>query len=93
MALKIKPEDYQALKTAIEKVLETLGGFKKVSEDYRKAGYSDKRFRWDCLWATRLRIGDGKGAPGDLNLYAYMNDDHIDSALKHIVKQLEGGKP
>ena len=41
------------------------------------------RFRWDLLYAAKLStwICD--------NLYSYLNDSHIDTALKSIVKELE----
>lgn len=42
-----------------------------------------KRFRWDCFQAAHL----SKWACD--NLYAYVNDDHIDTALRQIVKELE----
>lgn len=45
----------------------------------------EKRFRWDCFWASKIKIGDGIGIDGDINLYAYMNDDHIDTALKNYI--------
>lgn len=42
----------------------------------------EKRLRWDCLYAAGLTpfICD--------NLYSYLNDDHIDTALKNIIKEL-----
>jgi hypothetical protein len=35
-----------------------------------------------------LKIGDGKGMSGDIDLYAYMNDDHIDTALRYLAEEL-----
>ena len=42
----------------------------------------DKRFRYDLLYACKLSnwVCD--------ELYLYLNDDHIDTALKSIVKEL-----
>ena len=82
--MKIKPEHFAVLKTAVEKFDTPFHRSR-----YKAAGLSDKRFRWDCLWASKVRIGDGVGIKGDLDLYAYMNDDHIDTALRSIVKPLE----
>jgi hypothetical protein len=48
----------------------------------------DKRYRWDLLYASRCKIGDGVGSQGDVNLYAYMDDSHIDTALRSIVPAL-----
>lgn len=91
MPLKIKETDLETLRAAIAP-LDTIG---------RRAAYltgnfpnadrckdKDMRYRWDLLWATRIKIGDGRGVPGDLNLYAYLDDTHIDSALRHIVTPL-----
>ena len=51
-----------------------------VSDKYRDGGLSHKRFRWDLLWAAipSKWICD--------NLYTYINDDHIDTALRNIVQ-------
>ena len=45
------------------------------------------RYRWDLLWESGIKIGDGVGMPG-LPLYKYLNDSHIDSALKTIIPDL-----
>ena len=37
---------------------------------------SEMRFRWDALWARGFRI------PGEW--YKYLNDKHIDTALRKI---------
>jgi hypothetical protein len=46
---------------------------------YKADGLSDMRFRWDCLHISRFDV---------CSLYAYLNDSHIDTALKRIVKEL-----
>lgn len=46
---------------------------------YKVDGLSDMRFRWDCLHISRFDV---------CSLYAYLNDSHIDTALKRIVKEL-----
>lgn len=48
----------------------------------------DRRYRWDLLYFSKLKIGDGVGIKGDLDLYAYMNDTHIDTALKSFIPNL-----
>lgn len=83
MALKIKPEDFAVLKEAVEKVVRNCPN---AAEKYREAGLTHKRYRWDVLHASGLKVfGDGMGMPGDLTLYSYMNDEHIDSALRAIL--------
>lgn len=87
--MKIKNEDYQILKQAVIKGIQLLSEKYKdnVETKYQEAGLSPMRLRWDFLWASKLKIGDGVGAPGDVNIYAYANDDHIDTALRSIVKE------
>lgn len=90
--MKIKPNDLQALEDAIKPfdVPETrlaylTGNFPRAD----KVKDLDKRYRWDLLYMSRLKIGDGAGMQGDINLYAYMDDSHIDTALRSFIKPLE----
>lgn len=81
--LKIKPEDYAVIRDAMVKIMQENP---HAAENYKASGLSEKRYRWDVLHQTRIKFwGDGVGVKGDLNLYAYLNDDHIDSALRKIV--------
>jgi hypothetical protein len=80
--LKIRPSDLEVLRAACKLVTDL---HPRAASQYQSAGHSHKRFRWDVLRATRLRIGDGAGAPGDIDLYAYLDDTHIDSALRAIL--------
>jgi hypothetical protein len=50
----------------------------------------NKRYRWDLLYMSKLKIGDGVGIKGDLDLYAYMDDTHIDTALRAIIPDVVG---
>jgi uncharacterized protein (DUF1778 family) len=97
VAMKIKPEDYKKLKDALDETIRKIGKDKLMKhkeslKDDSRVKDLEKRFRWDLLYASKIKIGDGKGAPGDIDLYAYMNDDQIDTALKKYVKEagLEG---
>lgn len=74
--LKIKDEDYRVLHDAIKEVENKYNGAKKV---YIINGFSPVRYRWDLLWGAKL--------PKNFitkKLYAYMDDNHIDSALRRI---------
>jgi hypothetical protein len=83
-ALKIKQEDMAILRAAIEAELaKPVNAW--AAQRYKEANRSHMRFRWDVLYASKLKIGDGVGSKGDVDLYAYMNDDHIDSALQAIM--------
>ena len=91
MALKIKDNDLMIL---IERV-------KPLDTPERRQQYKDglfrnshkvrdlnMRYRWDLLYMSRLRLGDGVGMKGDLNLYSYLNDKHIDAALRSFIPTL-----
>jgi hypothetical protein len=80
--LKIKPEHFEVLSAAIGAI---LAAKPEAAAAYQKAGLSHERFRWDVLRASKIKIGDSVGMPGDLPLYDYMSDSHIDSALRAIV--------
>ncbi len=51
---------------------------------YLSAGLTDKRYRWDVLHASRP---NGKPYWKFLTdeLYPYLDDTHIDTALRHII--------
>ena len=87
--MKIKPEHYQELKTAISMVPKeaALQHREDLKTDSRVKDL-DTRYCFDLLYASRIKIGDGVGISG-LPLYEYMNDSHILTALKAIVKELE----
>lgn len=91
MTLKITPPDLQALSAAVtpldtpeRRALYRAGQFHNAEHCKDK----DKRYRWDLLHASGLKLGDGIGIQGDINLYAYLDDVHIDSALRHLVPPL-----
>lgn len=51
---------------------------------YISQGYSDKRYRWDLAYLA----GSIKFICDEL--YKYLDDEHIDTALRQIVKPLIG---
>lgn len=79
--LKIKPEHYEKLRVACEDV---LAKHPNARAEYAAKGLSPMRFRWDVLYGTRI-----EGLTGNewlcRTLYPYMNDEHMDSALRRIV--------
>jgi len=50
--------------------------------DYREKGLSDRRYRWDCLWA----INEKDRKEWFDRVYQFANDDHIDTALRKITQ-------
>ena len=45
--------------------------------------WSEKRMRWDMLWS----VGREKRQAWFDAVYQYLNDDHIDTALRKIVQK------
>jgi O-methyltransferase involved in polyketide biosynthesis len=83
--MKIIPAHFEYMKVEISKALRH-----KSIEDCREFLRSDlrvkdleKRLRWDLLHAAGLTPWICK------NLYGYVDDSHIDTALKRIVAELE----
>nr|WP_232355769.1 hypothetical protein [Burkholderia sp. M701] len=77
--MKIKSEHLETLRTAITPL--DTDGHRQVSI---AANHSDMRYRWDLLRVARI---DGMGgiAWTCAILYPYLNDEHIDTALRNIV--------
>jgi O-methyltransferase involved in polyketide biosynthesis len=76
--MKIKPEHLEFLRQALA----------KHDTDFHRSRYvaaelSDKRYRWDLM---RHAVGMAWVCG---TLYPYLNDDHIDTALRRLVKPLE----
>ena len=88
--MKIQPDHLQILATAINKVKEkhpeaTLQYYidNQIGKDCAM------RWRWDLFYAAQKFMPDSflkGGVGGQLILYSYMNDTHIDSALKYLLK-------
>lgn len=86
--MKMKQEHFEYLRERIAP-LDTPSN----RQAYREGRFSkadrtkdkDKRYRWDLLWAT----GQVGWMCGNLD---YLNDDHIDTALRRIVPPL-GERP
>ena len=91
--MKITEDDYKKFQKWIhvwmhEYGLKKLREYKEGLKNDQRVKDIDKRFRWDILYATKIKIGDGEGQHGDINLYSYMDDSHIDTALRHIMKSI-----
>ncbi len=81
--MKITPEDYAVLEDAVKRTIARTG---LTLDNYTSLGLTAKRYRWDMLEQTKIKIGDGTDIIGDVNIYAYANDNHIDTALRKITK-------
>jgi hypothetical protein len=86
--MKMTVEHYETLKSAIASIpIDAIADQKERLQKDGRVKNVDKRLRWDCLCASQIKIGDGVGMPG-LPLYQYLNDTHIDTALRNIMNEL-----
>lgn len=82
--MKIKTEHYEHLKSAIATLDHgDIASHKKGVFASKKFKDFQKRMRWDCLHA----VVPSKWVCD--NLYPYMDDTHIDTALRSIVDELK----
>lgn len=72
--MKMSREHYDMLSKNIKSIDADL---KQEYKRYKKAGMSDRRFRWDVFWASKTRF------PVDT-----YTDEHIDTALRKILKSI-----
>ena len=85
--MKIEKEHYQHMRLKIQDTIEKAG-LVKIAEhkELLKTAYGVKdpavRFRWDLYHASALT-----SFTCDI-LYSYLDDTHIDTALKNIIKEL-----
>jgi hypothetical protein len=72
--MKMKFEHFEFIKNAVQPF-----DTDQKRKEYALASFTHKRYRWDIVYEARLStwICD--------NLYSYLNDDHIDTALRKIV--------
>ncbi len=79
--MKIRAEYYTELQAAIVKAADRHA----TLATYLDNGLTAMRWRWDLLHASPIRITNTcVYAIGDLPLYDYLDDTHIDTALRRI---------
>ena len=81
--MKITAEDYAILERAVKRTMARTG---LSIDNYTSLGLTAKRYRWDMLEQSEITIGDGINIEGDVNIYAYANKNHLDTALRRITK-------
>lgn len=89
--MKITPDHLAVLTASVQPMDTPARRAQYLSGDFvcsSKVKDLDKRYRWDLLYMSDLKIGDGKGM-GGLPLYAYMDDTHIDTALRSFIPPLK----
>jgi hypothetical protein len=78
--MKIKESDYRELESDIRSVSDIIS-----KADALKLGWSETRYRWALYHMVNSRASGLKWR----RLYDYLNDSHIDTALKNIVGGLK----
>jgi hypothetical protein len=77
--MKMNPEHYSYILSEIDTLLDIHNvTIHEVKAHYAKNKLTSKRMRWDLLYAAKLSkwVCD--------NLYDYLDDTHIDTALKKM---------
>ena len=81
--MKMTDQDFGALKNSVENVFPTprYDSMDEMKEHYDELGKSMERMRWDIFrWVYRENN----------KLYNYLNDNHIDTALRRITNTKKG---
>ena len=84
--LKIKPGDLDAIRAAVAPLDTDERRDAYARGDFPRAELCrdlDKRYRWDLLHESGYRI---------VSLYDYLDDRHIDSALRAVVRPIGGAR-
>lgn len=56
--------------------------------DYKARGLTDKQYRWFLCYSQPLNNPDGANRFIYDVLFDYLDDSHVDTAVKHIIKPL-----
>jgi len=78
--LAIKSKHYDALKHKVYALLNKQASPKKIAQN----ALTQMRLRWDIYWADIYWASGGVFT--NASEYHYLNDNHIDSALKAILR-------
>ena len=82
--MKMKPDHYNHMKSAIASIdTAKVASHKEALTHDARVKDLDKRFRWDLSYAAKLTpwVCD--------NLYSYLDDSHVDTALRSIIRELD----
>jgi len=86
--MKIKPEHYATLRDAFASIKDRIASHRDVVTAGGRAKDVDKRVRWDALYA----LGRTSALPDNFvcgTLYAYLDDTHLDTALRAIMREVQ----
>lgn len=81
--MKMSNDDFEELKSLVNKHY-SPEAMEKAIKAHDKLGHTMKRARWDTLWWCFNQEGQAVKTATFDRWYKYMNDDHIDTALRTI---------
>ena len=86
--MKMNNSAYRVLTGLIANVLTELDKpIDEFAQAYKTDGLTNKRFRWDILWAIPPKSRrDWFKIHG---IYDYLDDSHIDTALRSVCRELK----
>lgn len=84
--MKMTPEHYQTLKGMLQPLSARITPHRQYLVTEGKAKDLEKRLRWDLFYAAKASTWACD------NLYSYLDDSHIDTALRSIVAELESAE-
>lgn len=86
--MKIAAEDYDFIKTFFSEKKDKFEGHINVLVEEGKANDFNKRLRWDVFHAFNSQYQRDHGERFTRKLYQYLDDTHIDTALKKIMTEI-----
>ncbi|WKV22111.1 hypothetical protein Phage2-1_00111 [Achromobacter phage 2-1] len=100
--MKIKPEHLERLRQLVAVTNTPANRALYAKRDPRlwninEAKNLSRRFRWDCMWGDCIptltpeqkKLHVDTRRPLVDELYKYMTDEHIDTALAHLIKPIQ----
>lgn len=81
--MKVPSDSYQNFKNSFRDLMPQMDQMRASIAEEGKARDPEKRLRWDCLW---------KAVPSEEIIHLYnehgCNDEHIDTALRSVMRDL-----
>lgn len=81
--MKMQSEHYQHILEAVKPLAGLIKAHREVLKSDPRVKDLEMRLRWDLFWAAKLSQFASD------TLYTYLNDAHIDTALKKIMTEVE----
>lgn len=82
--MKMRPEHYTWLLDSCRPLASRIPAHREFIRKEGKAKDIEKRLRWDLFYSVNR-------AAGSMDTWVYLQNSHIDTALRAIMKEIEGG--